>query len=176
MSEIVILRLGHRPERDARVTTHVGLTARVLGASGMILTSDDKSVAESIERVDAAWGGGFWVKTGIGYHAAIKQWKEKGGIVVHLTMYGINLPDCIQGIRDEFKAHDVMVVVGAEKVPGDVYQMADFNVAVGNQPHSEIAALALFLDRLMEGRILDKEFTGHLKIVPQEHGKRVTKQ
>jgi tRNA (cytidine56-2'-O)-methyltransferase len=61
-------------------------------------------------------------------------------------------------------------------VPGDVYQMADFNVAVGNQPHSEIAALALFLDRLMEGRILDKEFTGHLKIVPQEHGKRVTKQ
>jgi tRNA (cytidine56-2'-O)-methyltransferase len=176
MSEIVILRLGHRPERDARVTTHVGLTARVLGASGMILTSDDKSVAESIERVDEAWGGGFWVKTGIGYHAAIKQWKEKGGIVVHLTMYGINLPDCIQGIRDEFKAHDVMVVVGAEKVPGDVYQMADFNVAVGNQPHSEIAALALFLDRLMEGRILDKEFTGHLKIVPQEHGKRVTKQ
>ncbi len=63
MSEIVILRLGHRPERDARVTTHVGLTSRVLGASGMILTTDDKSVAESIERVREAWGGSFWVKT-----------------------------------------------------------------------------------------------------------------
>ncbi len=176
MSEIVILRLGHRPERDARVTTHVGLTARVLGASGMILTTDDKGVAESIEKVGEAWGGNFWVKTGIGYHTAIKQWKEKGGIVVHLTMYGINLPDCIQEIRNEFKSHDVMVVVGAEKVPGDVYQMADFNVAVGNQPHSEIAALALFLDRLMEGKVLDKEFSGHLKIVPQEHGKRVKKE
>ncbi|MCG7848715.1 MAG: tRNA (cytidine(56)-2'-O)-methyltransferase, partial [ANME-2 cluster archaeon] len=31
---IVVLRLGHRPERDQRVTTHVGLTARALGASG----------------------------------------------------------------------------------------------------------------------------------------------
>ncbi len=176
MGEIVILRLGHRPERDARVTTHVGLTSRVLGASGMILTTDDKSVAESIERVREAWGGDFWVKTGVGYHSAIKQWKEKGGIVVHLTMYGINMPDCIQDIRGQFKAHDVMVVVGAEKVPGDVYQLSDFNVAVGNQPHSEIAALALFLDHMQEGKILEKDFSGHLKIVPTEHGKKVTKQ
>ena len=37
MGDIVVLRLGHRPERDARVTTHVGLTARALGASGMLL-------------------------------------------------------------------------------------------------------------------------------------------
>ncbi|TFG70124.1 MAG: tRNA (cytidine(56)-2'-O)-methyltransferase, partial [Methanomassiliicoccus sp.] len=29
---IVVLRLGHRPERDQRVTTHVALTARALGA------------------------------------------------------------------------------------------------------------------------------------------------
>ncbi|MCG7852473.1 MAG: tRNA (cytidine(56)-2'-O)-methyltransferase, partial [Methanosarcinaceae archaeon] len=26
MEQIVILRLGHRPERDKRITTHVGLT------------------------------------------------------------------------------------------------------------------------------------------------------
>ncbi|MHC1579644.1 MAG: tRNA (cytidine(56)-2'-O)-methyltransferase, partial [Candidatus Alkanophagales archaeon] len=26
--EVVVLRLGHRPERDKRVTTHVGLVAR----------------------------------------------------------------------------------------------------------------------------------------------------
>ena len=32
--EIVVLRLGHRPERDQRVTTHVGLLSRALGARG----------------------------------------------------------------------------------------------------------------------------------------------
>ena len=176
MREVVILRLGHRPERDARVTTHVGLTSRVLGASGMILTTDDKSVAESIERVRDAWGGDFWVKTGIGYHSAMRQWKEKGGLIVHLTMYGVNMPDCINQIKKDFESRDVMIVVGAEKVPGDVYQLADYNVAVGNQPHSEIAALALFMDRLFEGKTLEKDFSGHLRIVPSEHGKKVLKE
>ncbi|HTY89784.1 MAG TPA: tRNA (cytidine(56)-2'-O)-methyltransferase [Methanocella sp.] len=177
MGDIVVLRLGHRPERDARVTTHVGLTSRALGASGMLLTSDDKSVAQSIERVDKSWGGGFWVRIGIGYRSEIKKWKEKGGIVVHLTMYGINLPDCIDTIRNEFKAKSIMVVVGAEKVPGDVYQLADYNVAVGNQPHSEIAALALFLDWLQQGREFEKTFRdGELKILPCEHGKSVERK
>ena len=60
-----------------------------------------------------------------------------------------------------------MIVVGAEKVPGDVYGLADYNVAVGNQPHSEIAALALFMDKLQEGKSLMHEFKGgELKIIP----------
>jgi tRNA (cytidine56-2'-O)-methyltransferase len=177
MSDIVVLRLGHRPERDARVTTHVGLTSRVLGASGMLLTADDKSVSESIERVVKSWGGNFWVKTGAGYRPEIKKWKESGGIVVHLTMYGVNLPDCIDGIREKFKTQNLMVIVGAEKVPGDVYEMADYNVAIGNQPHSEIAALALFLDRVQQGRTLTGDFIGgELKIIPSEHGKSVIKK
>jgi tRNA (cytidine56-2'-O)-methyltransferase len=177
MSEIVVLRLGHRPERDARVTTHVGLTGRALGASGMILTANDKSVAESIERVDKAWGGGFWVKIGVSYRSAMKKWKDEGGIVVHLTMYGINMPDCIGAIREEFKEKKILVVVGAEKVPGEVYQLADYNIAVGNQPHSEIAALSLFLDWLQQGREFEKVFVdGELKIIPTEHGKSVVKK
>jgi tRNA (cytidine56-2'-O)-methyltransferase len=45
---------------------------------------------------------------------------------------------------------------------------------VGNQPHSEIAALAIFLDRLFRGRQLGTEFAGgSLKIVPSERGKVV---
>lgn len=173
----MVLRLGHRPERDARVTTHVGLTARALGASGMLLSSDDKSVAGSIERVDKSWGGGFWVRTGVSYRPEMRKWKEAGGIVVHLTMYGINMPDCIGALRKDFRARDVMVVVGAEKMPGDVYQMADYNVAAGNQPHSEIAALALFLDWLQRGRELDKTFKdGELKIIPSERGKNVVRK
>ncbi|WP_174591415.1 tRNA (cytidine(56)-2'-O)-methyltransferase [Methanocella conradii] len=177
MSEIVVLRLGHRPERDARVTTHVGLTARALGASGMLLTSGDKSVAESIEGVVKSWGGDFWVKTGVSYRSAIKKWKEAGGVVVHLTMYGINMPERIGRLREEYRVKDIMVVVGAEKVPGDVYGLADYNIAVGNQPHSEIAALALFLDWLQEGKEFERAFEGgELMIMPSEHGKNVVRK
>jgi len=178
MGDIVVLRLGHRPERDARITTHVGLTARALGARGMSLTTDDRSEAESIDRVVKAWGGDFYVRTGVGYRSAIRKCRENGGFIVHLTMYGINLPDCIDSIRKEWRSsRDMMVIVGAEKVPGDVYQLADYNVAAGNQPHSEVAALALFLDRLQEGQTLRQEFKGgELKIIPSEHGKNVRKE
>ncbi|MCC6052717.1 MAG: tRNA (cytidine(56)-2'-O)-methyltransferase, partial [Desulfurococcaceae archaeon] len=37
MRKIYVLRYGHRPERDKRVTTHVALVARAFGASGFIL-------------------------------------------------------------------------------------------------------------------------------------------
>ncbi|HJK21992.1 MAG TPA: tRNA (cytidine(56)-2'-O)-methyltransferase, partial [Methanocorpusculum sp.] len=49
--ESYILRIGHRPERDQRVTTHVGLSSRALGASGMYLAADDQKVADSIADV-----------------------------------------------------------------------------------------------------------------------------
>ena len=44
---VLVLRLGHRKERDKRVTTHVCLTARALGADGVILSGerDDKIIA-----------------------------------------------------------------------------------------------------------------------------------
>jgi tRNA (cytidine56-2'-O)-methyltransferase len=35
MRRITVLRLSHRVGRDERVTTHVGLTARAFGASGI---------------------------------------------------------------------------------------------------------------------------------------------
>jgi tRNA (cytidine56-2'-O)-methyltransferase len=69
------------------------------------------------------------------------------------------------------------VVVGAGKVPGELFGLADVNVAVGNQPHSEIAALAVFLDRLFEGRELKREFPGwKLKVLPSIRGKKVLRR
>ncbi|HEX69064.1 MAG TPA: tRNA (cytidine(56)-2'-O)-methyltransferase, partial [Candidatus Bathyarchaeota archaeon] len=51
-----------------------------------------------------------------------------------------------------------------------------FNVAIGNQPHSECSSLAVFLDRLFEGKELEKEFeNAKLKIIPQARGKKVVK-
>jgi tRNA (cytidine56-2'-O)-methyltransferase len=51
--------------------------------------------------------------------------------------------------------------------------MSDFNMSIGNQPHSECAALAIFLDRFFEGKELVKEFKkAKIKVVPQERGKK----
>jgi tRNA (cytidine56-2'-O)-methyltransferase len=167
--EAAVLRLGHRPERDHRITTHVGLTARALGAGRMYLAANDPGVVRSIEDVVARWGGDFGAENDVRWRRCIADWKASGGAVVHLTMYGLNLPDVI----DEVRARDrVLVVVGAEKVPGEVYDLADFNVAVTNQPHSEVAGLAVFLDRLFEGRELGAAFAGaRIRVIPSARGK-----
>jgi tRNA (cytidine56-2'-O)-methyltransferase len=68
------------------------------------------------------------------------------------------------------------VLVGSQKVPSEFYsiEVSDFNVAVGNQPHSECAALAIFLDRYFLGKSLGKSFeNAKLRIVPQERGKKI---
>ncbi len=166
----VVLRLGHRPERDKRVTTHVGLVARAFGAEEMLRCGRDAHVEESLDDVSRRWGGDFRLTADASWKGEMVRWKERGGGVVHLTMYGSNLPDVIDEIR---RRKEIMVVVGAEKVPAEVYELADWNVAVGNQPHSEVAALAVFLDRLFQGEELAREFEGGLKIVPSPRGKEV---
>ncbi len=172
---IIILRLGHRIQRDQRITTHVALTARALGAEGMLLDSDDSGIGKSISEATARWGGTFYVKNITKWKSEIKKWKEAGGKVLHLTMYGIVLTDAIPEIVTA--AGNLIIVVGAEKVPPEIYGLADWNVAVGNQPHSEVAALAITLDRLMKasGRdALRTQFSGgELEIVPKRAGKEV---
>ncbi|NLD57688.1 MAG: tRNA (cytidine(56)-2'-O)-methyltransferase [Methanomicrobiales archaeon] len=168
--ETAILRIGHRPERDQRVTTHVGLTARALGAKGMYLAASDKGVVESIADVAGRWGGEFFCEDNVKWRSCIKEWKANGGTVVHLTMYGLNLPDVINEIRPNKK---ILVIVGAEKVPGEIYGLADYNVAVTSQPHSEISSLALFLDHLAQGRNLALDFPGaQIRIIPSKAGKQ----
>jgi tRNA (cytidine56-2'-O)-methyltransferase len=86
-------------------------------------------------------------------------------------MYGMPVQSSIKKIR---KCRNILAVVGAEKVPHEMYQMADFNVAVTSQPHSEIAALSVFLHEYFAGRELCKKFkAAKLKIIPQERGKKV---
>jgi tRNA (cytidine56-2'-O)-methyltransferase len=168
--EVAILRIGHRPERDQRVTTHVGLTARALGAKGMYLAASDKGVVESIADVSGRWGGEFFCEDNVKWRSCIREWKAQGGVVIHLTMYGLNLPDVIGDIRPLEK---ILVIVGAEKVPGDIYSLADYNVAVTGQPHSEISSLALFLDHLFSGTELNTEFPGaQIRIIPSKAGKQ----
>jgi len=175
--EVVVLRLGHRVGRDKRISTHVGLVARAFGAKGVIFVGEvEPSIVESIKKVVDTWGGPFFVEVAASYREVIRAWKEGGGVIVHLTMYGENVAS--SDVLDRIRKHKkIMVVVGAEKVPADVYELADFNVAIGNQPHSEVAAVAVFLDRLFEGRELLKEFKGaKLKIIPSPRDKRVIRE
>lgn len=173
---IVILRIGHRVQRDQRITTHVALTARTLGAEGMLLDSDDSGIEKSINEVTQRWGGTFYVRRITNWKNEIRNWKENGGKVLHLTMYGVNLPDVINEVITE----NLLIIVGAEKVPPELYGLADWNVAVGNQPHSEVAALALVLDRLASSsgiEPLKTQFSGgEVEIVPKSRGKEVRKK
>ncbi|MEM0253836.1 MAG: tRNA (cytidine(56)-2'-O)-methyltransferase [Candidatus Bathyarchaeia archaeon] len=177
--KVVVLRWGHRPKRDARLTTHVALTARALGASGFILADiEDLKIKVTIEKVVQNWGGPFYFEMGKPWKQAIKEWRDKGGIVVHLTAYGENIEtsDVLKRIKATGK--DIMVIVGSQKVPKEFFseEVSDFNVAIGNQPHSECASLAVFLDRLFEGKELTRTFeNAKLMIIPQKRGKKVLK-
>lgn len=172
LDRIEVLRVGHRPQRDKRITTHVALTARALGAGAISIAEEDQDVVRTVQGVASRFGGAFAARSGTGWKGPIRAWKEAGGQVVHLTMYGEPLAASAARIRRDGRA--ALVVVGAEKVPGDLYALADHNVAVGHQPHSEVAALALLLDRLREGAWEADEFPGaRLRVLPSARGKSV---
>jgi len=176
MQRLVVLRWGHRVQRDARLTTHVALTARALGASGFLLADTrDEAIKATVEKVTDSWGGEFSFEMGASWKSVVRDWKAKDGIVVHLTAYGENLQagDVLDRIRNAGK--DVLLLVGSQKVPSEFFssEVSDFNVAVGNQPHSECAALAVFLDRFFEGKELVERFgNAKIRIIPQERGKK----
>ncbi len=178
MPEIYVLRLGHRKERDKRVTTHCGLVARAFGASGIILSGEkDDVVEDGLKNVVEDWGGPFEVKYEREWRKVVRKWKRDGGLIVHLTMYGIPIQEVERSLRKEFEDRAILVIIGAEKVPKEVYREADYNVAITNQPHSEVAALAIFLDRIFQGIELEKEFQGwRKKVIPQEMGKKLIKR
>ena len=169
--EVAVLRLGHRPGRDDRMTTHIGLTARALGADRVLLAGDASQSLETVDDITDRFGGPFEAELVEGHRSVVRDWE---GRVVHLPMYG----EPVEGVEREVRAAHaegpLLVVVGAEKVPWDVYEAADWNVGVTNQPHSEVAALAVFLDRLFEGRELDREWAdADRRVVPEKTGKRV---
>jgi len=175
--EIFVLRWGHRPQRDVRLTTHVALTSRALCASGFILADvEDAHIQETVTKITKSWGGNFQFEMGTPWKRAVREWKIKDGVIVHLTAYGENIQSSDVMSRIKAAGKPVMLLVGSQKVPGEFYsgEVSDFNVAVGNQPHSECSALAIFLDRYFEGKELAKPFKkAKIEIVPKERGKQI---
>lgn len=171
--EVNVLRLDHRRRRDARITTHVCLTARAFGASKIILSGDkDQKLMENVRDVAERWGGKFDVDYRKSWENLFEEWKNAGGEIVHLTMYGEPVPHAVPDIKKS--SQDKLVVVGGSRVPTKVYREADWNVSVTTQPHSEVSALAIFLHLFFEGKEFDMEFKGgKLKVVPSAKGKKV---
>lgn len=168
-----MLRLGHRLVRDERISTHIGLVSRVFGARELVLTGADDHTVDSITRVGRRWGGSFGVRYVRGWRDYVSKWN---GMIVHLTMYGESLDKALPRIKEDltFERNELLLVVGAEKVPREMYEIANYNVAIGNQPHSEVAALAVFLDRLFMGEELYNTFgNAKIRIKPSSRSKKV---
>lgn len=178
MARVMVLRWGHR-YRDQRLTTHVALTARALGASGFVLADvRDEEVKATVDGVVERWGGLFSFEMGRPWRGVVKAWRREKGLVVHLTAYGENLETSDVLSRIRATGMDVLVLVGSQKVPSEFFseEVSDFNVAVGNQPHSECSSLAVFLDRFFEGQELAREFEGaKMRIIPHARGKKAVK-
>ena len=170
--EIHILRLGHRLPRDERISTHVALVARAFGANAITYSGQhDAGLEDSVKRICESWGGEFGITYEKSATTAIKRYKRDGFAIVHLTMYGLALPDVLPAIKSRGK---VLVVVGSEQVPREIYELADFNVSITNQPHSEVAALAVFLHDLFMGKELFAGFRGaKIAVKPCGKGKMV---
>ena len=174
---VAVLRIGHRLVRDDRTTTHAVLVSRAMGSEVIYMTDVDDEIKKTLDKVNKRWGGEkeFRLEIIDNWKKILKTWKENGGKVVHLTMYGAPINQKIKEIKE--LSQRILVIIGAEKVPKEVYFLADYNIAIGSQPHSEIAALAIFLDRIFEGNQFNKSFLDEkMKIIPSDKGKNVIKR
>jgi len=133
----------------------------------MYLHPPDPALAERIAAVGRRWGGEFAV-------VPVDDWKRLvrtfPGAVVHLTMYGLPLERCLGRLA---RYRQLLLVVGGAKVPAQLYREATYNVAVGHQPHSEVAAVAVTLERLLGVPRPVRAGEAAQRIVPTARGKRV---
>lgn len=171
--EISVLRLGHRRERDKRITSHLGLTARAFGADKIILSGEeDESPIETWNSVTSRFGGSFSCRYESKPLNLLRNIsKNKTSTIIHLTMYGEDMKETISKIPND---KSITIVVGGTKVPGEVYGLSDYNISIGNQPHSEVAALAIFLNRWVGEIDPNEKFKGgEIKVLPSARGKKV---
>ena len=163
-----VLRIGHRPERDKRITTHVALTARAFGASKIYISNPDSRIIKSVEEVVSKFGGDFIINP---TNSPKKIVQDSKSIIVHLTMFGLSIDKNVEEIKRENK--DILFIVGAEKVPPWVFELADYNISVGNQPHSEVAALAIGMNKL-NSVSYNTNFQGKLSVIPSATHREMT--
>jgi tRNA (cytidine56-2'-O)-methyltransferase len=128
-------------------------------------------IKDTLDKVNKTWGGDFEISFIDDWKELVKRRKNDSARIVHLTMYGENINDVESRLEKE---QDLLIVIGAEKVPREMFDLADYNVAIGSQPHSEISALAVLLDRILKGKKFSTSFDeAQRKIIPTKQGKNV---
>ncbi|MGD8432139.1 MAG: tRNA (cytidine(56)-2'-O)-methyltransferase [Nitrosopumilaceae archaeon] len=168
---IEVLRIGQRLVRDDRVTTHVALVARAFGAARIYMNEINPEIKDTLDKINDSWGGSFSIEFMESWKQIVKIKKENNFKIIHLTMYGESINDIQSELKQE---ENLLIVVGAEKVPREIYEYADYNVAIGSQPHSEISGLAILLDRIQKGAQFNNVFSNaKRRIIPTKKGKNV---
>jgi len=167
-AKIDVLRLGHRIERDKRLSTHVGLSSALFNVENWYYSGEhDEHLEESISSVAKRWGAPTKV---VFLESPYKFIRHYSGTTVHLTMYGAPHKEVITELREE-NLNRVLIIVGGPKVPGHVYGDVDYNCAVGYFPHSEVSALAIFLYELLGDEIIyAKDPNAEMKLQGGEKG------
>ncbi|MFX0061566.1 MAG: tRNA (cytidine(56)-2'-O)-methyltransferase [Candidatus Hermodarchaeota archaeon] len=191
MPRIKVLRLEYRPHSDRRISTHLALVSRAFGASQLLIAGEKRLVAagrhelllkeidrlkKSIGEICNIWGGdSFQIDYVSNWKTFISKERENGIKIVHLTIYGLPITEQLEIIRELQKQHlSWLVIVGGAKVPKKVYQLVDFNISITLQPHSELAGLAIFLNKFYDDYWLGRDihFPGaSIKIIPSPRGK-----
>ncbi len=173
--KITVLRLQHRIQRDQRLSTHVFLTARALGAvEGAYSGEQDQNLVTSINNLVENWGGDFSIHYVPNWKAYLTAEQNKGRKIIHLSMYGVPLTEGLNWLRNSSnQVSSAVIVVGGAKVPGIIFELADINISVGNQPHSEVAALAILLYEWLGESQLYTDRKGKMRIEPSVKEKRI---
>ena len=175
---LFVVRLGHRHDRDTRITTHIGLVARAWGATRLLVAGDrDTGVLETVRDVNRRFGGSMdcshepspmgWLKR---FVVGGLEDVDHPGLAIHLTMYGLPVDEVVPDLP---RNQPTAFVVGGPKVPPEIWDICQHHVSIGSQPHSEVAALAIALDRW--GAQPDDVDTSdaRLRIIPTAQGKQV---
>ena len=169
---ITVFRYLHRRIRDKRVTTHCALVSRAFGVNKFIYVGDeDLEMENTISNVEKRFGKELSVEFANNWFEKLKELKNNS-ILIHLTMYGKLIDNFIKEDFPKIKNNNFTIFIGSTKVPKEVYQLADYNISITNQPHSEISALAITLDRINPS-YKKKQFHGKIKIIPNVKKKEV---
>ena len=152
---------------------HIFLAARAFGADQAVYSGQkDSNMEAQFEEIVAKWGGNFTVEYISDEIKQLKLWKQAGRELVHLTMYGLPVQEVIEEIQHS--PREKVIIIGGAKVQRSIYHIADWNVAITSQPHSEISALSVFLHILFQGTELEKTYdNARFQIIPHARGKKV---
>jgi tRNA (cytidine56-2'-O)-methyltransferase len=172
--KLTILKLDHRPFRDKRITTHCALVSRAFEANEFYFSGiEDHKLIKNINNINNNWGGSFNISYTSTPISLIKDYKKKDYLIVHLTMYGLDIREAIPKIKNK-GGKKILIIIGGPKVPKIYYEVSDYNISVTNQPHSEVAALSMFLYLINPSSLKPKNYkNSKIKIIPNNDIKKV---